>query len=170
MNSIAWKKSLDSKLQGVGQKASWRWSWPGAHSVKAFLCGLKEAFVLKAQTLQHVQQAAVVHRILVFCRGGKKPGQVSGKQNRRKRWGLEWSALPGDSSRVRSASITVCSIPSVNLSSLLIMLKPFHMYIISCKGSHLARRQTTSRGRRLSCPALRFTSTGTGSLMGWGAL
>lgn len=45
---------------------------------------------------------------------------------------LRQVVLPGDSSRVRSASVKVCIMPSVSSGRLLIILKPFHMYIISC--------------------------------------
>lgn len=44
---------------------------------------------------------------------------------------LDETALPGDSSSVRSASTNVCIMPSVSSGRLLIILKPFHMYIIS---------------------------------------
>lgn len=44
---------------------------------------------------------------------------------------LGYVVLPGDSSRARSTSTKVCIMPSVSSGHLLIILKPFHMYIIS---------------------------------------
>lgn len=68
-------------------------SSPGKHFVEAFLSGLEETLVLQTQTLQQVDQTAIIRRIFIRCRGGSRHTDVSRDLTLLKSYRLRWECF-----------------------------------------------------------------------------
>lgn len=110
--------------------------WPAVNLIEAFFCGLHVALVLQTQSLQKQDYTPVVHRELILCTNRMDILDVwYCTSSRIHEDGECW--LPGVASRVRSASKRVSIMLCVSSGRLLIMEKPFHMYIISWKSNEM---------------------------------